>query len=737
MKKTALLFMTLCLAALALFCAGCKKNSGWKAQSSPTVSSSVSSSSGEEKPIRDDRPTSVSVSSFLHDLFGTALPADTDRHLLPITEEEKRFKLDDYIHYADAFGDTMYFIRLDDPNVYAFDFMSGEERVFAADAVKDPAAICTDADGIYVADVGAKEIVYFAFDGARAGSVALPENPKDNLGGPEGYKWMLERTYASLCHYDGLLLLAARDAIWTIADGETEWQRAEYPFVRQEMVQSATLLSRDRIAVYTARIARGMRTLQRVTQMDRSGGGQTLLYEGNVTAMCANNGRLYITGGINGKLRLYEISSGTALYLQTVSDREDAVVNFSVSNGTLLVDWLSKKVDLIPVLEEAGMVSLLAPKSMKTQVEEIVDGASSSSVRYFCYDNAAFFDKISASLMSGKADFDVALVTGEEEEVSMLLRAIVENRQFADLGQNGELSSHLDEAYPGVKEFIAVDGKLAFLPLELDDYWYGFTELAQDCGIPLPLLDWTIKTLDAYAGSLLDSGERYDLFTEPLWQRANAVMSSSLSVVQANMESLDPGGQKAEAALEELFAQLAAYREAGVFSGPHAMFGAAGRGMDFIVKGTENYVLALPPSAGKHPAQVKTFLFVNPKTERMEQALSLLADLTNEENRYNIRIFPTPLFPDASKYYKYEVYNPETQEYFFNPVKLPAFSGDVLTFAAKLDAFFPTYYSASEPALLTPTDRAMEAVSDFCTGKMTGEDCAKVLYEEFVYKLKG
>ena len=31
----------------------------------------------------------------------------------------------------------------------------------------------------------------------------------------------------------------------------------------------------------------------------------------------------------------------------------------------------------------------------------------------------------------------------------------------------------------------------------------------------------------------------------------------------------------------------------------------------------------------------------------------------------------------------------------------------------------------------------MEAVSDFCTGKKTGEDCAKVLYEEFVYKLKG
>ena len=735
MKKTALLFMTLYLTVLALFCAGCKKNYGWKAQSSPKQSTRAAASSNE--PIRDDRPTSVGVGSFLHDLFGTSLPADTDRYLLPETDEEKRLQMSGFVHAGDVYGDTLYFARYQDANVYAFSLSTGEERIFAEDAVKNPAQICTDADGVYVADVGAQEIVYFTFDGARAGSVALPEEPKANLDGPEGYKWMLERYYASLCHYDGLLLLAARDAIWTIADGETEWQRAEYPFVREEMVQSAALLSRDRIAVYTARIARGMPVLQRVTQMDRSGGGQTLLYEGNVTAMCANNGRLYITGGINGKLRLYEISSGTALYLQTVSDREDAVVNFSVSNGTLLVDWLSKKVDLIPVLEEAGMVSLLAPKSMKTQVEEIVDGSSSSSVRYFCYDDAAFFDKISASLMSGKADFDVALVTGEEEEVSMLLRAIVENGQFADLGQNGELSAHLDEAYSGVKEFIAVNGKLAFLPLEISDYWFGFTELAQDCGIPLPRRDWTTDELDAYVGSLLASGDQYDLFTEPLWQRANAVMSAALSTAQANMDSSDPGGHKAEDALKELFAQLTAYRESEVFSGPHAMFGAAGTRFDFIVKGTENYILALPPSAGKHPVQVKTFLFVNPKTERMEQALSLLADLTNEENRYNIRIFPTPLFPDASKYYKYEVYNPETQEYFFNPIKLPAFSGDVLPFAAKLDAFFPTYYSASEPALLTPTDRAMEAVSDFCTGKMTGEDCAKILYQEFVYKLKG
>ena len=716
---------------------GCKRNTGWKAQSSPTVSSSVSSSSGEEKPIRDDRPTSVGVGSFLHDLFGTSLPADTDRYLLPVTEEEKQFKLDDYIHYADAYGDTMYFIRLDDPNVYAFDFMAGEERVFAADAVKDPAAICTDADGIYVADVGAKEVVYFTFDGARAGSVALPEEPKANLDGPEGYAWMLEKYYPSVRHYDGLLLLAARDAIWTIADGETEWQRAEYPFVNGEFVDAAAILSRNRIAVYTTRCLIRVPVLNRVTEMNRKGEEQKLLYDQSVQAMSANNGCLYITTGRNGTVRLFEIGTGQVVFLQNLDTKPNAVVNFAVSGGAVFIEWAGKKVDLIPGTENANMVTLYTPESARAQAEQITDAVSSAPVRYVSLDDSVYFDKLSASILSGKADFDIALVTGTEEEVSTLLRAVLENGQFADLSGNADLNAHLDEAFPGVKDFITVDGKLAFLPLELDEYWYGFTELAQECGVPLPPSNWNPDDLDAYAEKLAQSGERYTLFTEPGWQKANVVMSAALSAAQANMDSSDPGGHKAEEALKELFTRLAAYREAGVFSGPHAMFGAAGTRMDFIVKGTENYLLALPPAMGKHPAQVVSFLFVNLKSPRIEAALSLLADLTNGENRYNAAIYPTPLFPDVTSYYKYEIYDAEKDEWFDTPRKMPAFRGEYLDFAMRLEQLFETYYLHSEPAHITPTERAMNAVSDFCTGKMTGEDCARILYEEFVYRIKG
>ena len=355
MKRFGILLFSI---LLLFFAVGCSKDKGWKAQSAVNISSQ---SSGEDKPIKDSRPTSVSAGSILHDLFGAQLPADTDRYLLPAVSEEQRFPMSDYVHEADVYGGTMYFIRLHEKNVYSYDFDTLEERVFA-EGLSNPAAICTDADGVYVADVGTKEIVYFTFDGAKAGSVSPPENPKDNTGGPEGYAWMLEKYYAALRHYDGLLLLAARDAVWTIADGETEWRRAEYPFISREVVSCAAIVSRNRIAIFTQRSVVGARKYTRVTEMDRDGGNEKLLYEDSVQAMCANGGRLYITAGRDGATRLYELSDGQAVFIQTAGKGGlDAIVHFAVSNGTMFIEWVSKKVDLIPVADDAETVRFLTP----------------------------------------------------------------------------------------------------------------------------------------------------------------------------------------------------------------------------------------------------------------------------------------------------------------------------------------------------------------------------------------
>ena len=103
-KKTSLLLLALCLAALTLFSAGCKKNTGWKTQSAPGVSSSVSEQSTA-------KPTSFTVSSFLHDLFGGELPASTDRYCLPVVEKVRELDLPIHAYEGNPFGSSFYYLN--------------------------------------------------------------------------------------------------------------------------------------------------------------------------------------------------------------------------------------------------------------------------------------------------------------------------------------------------------------------------------------------------------------------------------------------------------------------------------------------------------------------------------------------------------------------------------------------------------------------------------------------------
>lgn len=730
---------------------------GWKSQSAANESAGTTSTTGSSiaSPSvsgSSEKPKSVGVSSFLHDLFGTELPKDTDRYQLPKVEETKEYKVDELIHYADVYGNSMYFIRQGEHYVYAYDFDSKEERVFA-EGVKNPASICTDADGVYVVDVSAKEVVYFTYDGKRSGSVPLPENPKDNSGGPQGAAWMLEKYYAAMRHYDGLLLLAARDAIWTIADGEDEWKRTEYVFEYLETVQNAVILNRKRIAVYTyvgITSWTGDYSPHKLMEMNRDGSNAKLIWKDYALGLMANAGRLCFMQNINGANRLYDITSGNAAFIQEIDVNHTVIKNCALSGNTLFIEWMGNVFDLIPVKEDWNTVRLIAPASTQRMVEELTNSVASVPLRFTMAEDETYLDKLSTSLLAGEADFDIALVTGEEEAVTTMLRALVQNGQCADLGQNAELSAHLEEAYPGLKDFLTIDEKIVILPLEISDSWFGFTETAQTNGIPLPRENWDVNDMQAYAEQLLNSGGKAALFTDRAVQKSLLVMSMAVATVQANVNYFSENAGAAEYQLRELFRVLTEYREAKVFSGDKFMIGmACGRGGFHPMPDTDGYRLALPPSAvlrksyseaptrGKHASAITSFLFVNANSDRAPMAMEALADLTNEENRYNAGIFKMPLFPDVSKYYKYTIHNEETDEWYDKPQKVPAYKGENIPFMLKLDDFLGTYYSGSEPALIAPSQKAWDAVSDFCTGKMTGEDCAKILYEEFVYRIKG
>ncbi|MCR5683221.1 MAG: hypothetical protein K6G29_12305, partial [Clostridiales bacterium] len=136
---------------------------------------------------------------------------------------------------------------------------------------------------------------------------------------------------------------------------------------------------------------------------------------------------------------------------------------------------------------------------------------------------------------------------------------------------------------------------------------------------------------------------------------------------------------------------------------------------------------------GMQVIDLTSFLLVNPNGTNTSGACDLLAELTNEDNRYNASIFGSPLFPHLDQYY---VEN-DIPGAFGQKVRRPIVQDNTAAYIADLDERMADYYEGSTLNLLTVTDRAKEAIHDFCAGNLTPEEAAEILYQELVYTLKG
>ena len=136
---------------------------------------------------------------------------------------------------------------------------------------------------------------------------------------------------------------------------------------------------------------------------------------------------------------------------------------------------------------------------------------------------------------------------------------------------------------------------------------------------------------------------------------------------------------------------------------------------------------------GMQVIDLTSFLLVNPNGSNASGACDLLAELTNEDNRYNASIFGSPLFPHLDQYY---VEN-DVPGAFGQKVRRPIMQDSGEAYIAALDERMADYYEGSTLNLLTVTDRAKEAIHDFCAGNLTPEEAAEILYQELVYTLKG
>ena len=709
-KKSTLLLLTICIAAVTLFCAGCRKDSGWKAQSAPNTGSSAGS--GDETSAKDSRQSSVKVSSFLHDLFGGELPEDTDRVNLPTVTETRELDIPNTSFEGDAYGSFFYYLDLNDLRVFRLDLETGESSVFT-DEVKNPQLVCADTDGVYVCDKGTKEIAYFSFEGERLASVPIPSGNADMKYG------------SALDHYDGLLLFAVRDGIWTLADGDTEWKRADFSVLTSELIDDAVILTRNRLAVH---LQRADHTQERMIEMDANGKNVLDLPGTLITtqSVSSNQGRLWAVDGRTG-CRLYEIEDGRANFVQKLSGEGHdfhVVKRAAISNGSILLFWYTAgRVTLMPYDENAP-IRFIAPSLCETLADNAIQSVDDIPARYTVYDTETYSDKLNLFLLSGADDFDIALVC--DNGMTGMLAPILKNEVYVDLYRNDALKAHISDMFPGARDLIEINGKCPVLPLEAKASYYGYTAAAQESGLALPGVPWNFADLKKLGDSLRGTGMC-------LFEDFSYLMPLASSAVQANFDLLgDDFGEGALPALRELFSMLEEWREDGILIGGKPVFAQAGIsvfGRGGLLDGAETLRLTTLPSAdgkGKQPLSLQTYLIVNPNSKNLDAALDYLAHLTDEENRYNSGVFRSPFWPDLTRYYS----SGDTGRSSTIPIEYQAF-------AEKLDAFLPEYYAASALCLVTPTRNAYQAVQDFAEGTISGEDCAKILYEEFVYKLKG
>ncbi|MBR5679612.1 MAG: hypothetical protein IKX19_03090, partial [Clostridia bacterium] len=350
-----------------------------------------------------------------------------------------------------------------------------------------------------------------------------------------------------------------------------------------------------------------------------------------------------------------------------------------------------------------------------------------------------------------------------QNEMSAFIQAMVRNGCYADLYSDPALQENLLEMFPSLRELMEVHGKMYALPLHFEEGFYAF--YPKDTGITAPPLDWNAKDL----WSLCEQAEKNHMsvfHTE--WGMEPEDLLTEL-IVSAISTLVYPAEGYMTAINEEQPIVGITYILKSFQEHQNALFGSDAlvyKVGDGILNLSRRYPLAnyegllllpssIPPNEikevtgkipqlgvfetsarayyGAQPIRMTSAIYVNINAANLAGAYAFLTELTSEENRYSANLFGSPLFPGLDRYYRdNDIPGAPGKK---NRVSvLYDFSEEFLT---ALDPIMNDYYEASTVNLFVITDRAKEAIHDFCAGNLTPEEAAEILYQELVYTLKG
>jgi len=689
----------------------------------------------------------------------------TDRYEMPTVTEEALYELPEYMEDGDMYRNFLYYGLYQTSGVWAMDITTGEVSLFS-DAVEEPGLFSTDSSGLYVWDKATNEIVVFDYEGTITQRIPMPDENRGEL-----YFWQID-------HYDGLLAVAARENVWTLEDGKTKWQEVDVSHYLFECIMNVLVRNKNSVVI----VFNGQydESTSLVIECDRKGRHAKVLIDESVQTIDITGGHFYMA---NGLARIFEVMEKGKLFKMKPEPHPDlpVVQKVFISNQTMLILWDAEKegVAVYPFVDESDIVRIVAPRSEQYRLRRIMDIATDVSIQYTLLEDETFFTQFSAKQLARDRDFDLALISGTGEEIASYLPGVLRGGQFYNLNYSSALMENLAEAYPAVSEIMthidhSTDGRQMFaLPLSFSETFWGYR--TEDMGSIAPPYDWSAKDLWTLTEKAKEKGfSVFDAATGITEEEILLELMKSLTLVEIdpvtgkNDNAMDGNGAKAvvTSAFVKILSDFNQHQSNLV--GNNGLTRIVGRRVfspeQILIRTQSDYNLLLFPSAdsieekyngrgkiqkvdtwtdvalanrrekgGMQVIDLTSFLLVNPNGSNASGACDLLAELTNEDNRYNASIFGSPLFPHLDLYY---VEN-DVPGAFGQKVRRPIMQDSGEAYIAALDERMAEYYEDSTLNLLTVTDRAKEAIHDFCAGNLTPEEAAEILYQELVYTLKG
>ena len=631
-----------------------------------------------------------------------------DRYHVPFLNSNQ-YELDFQPSDGVLYGSSFWYIQEESGAVHRLDLNDSHEDIFDTE-LASPALICVSDSGITVYDSSEKAV--YRFQGDTMELLLRVEVPAEC------------REVVRLDSKDGFTTVSDGLTLYLLPDEGEDWSSFSFetPIRDYRMTDRNTVVALESGANHV-----------RIVRKDLKRNRINVLSEQNAVSLESNCGAVWMWD--EGDNRIFTIRDGGAKVWYTFREGSHSLKKVMITEHNIAVLPEGEAVLYLLARVDTGEAVTILTNSYGREKVTGWNEISDLPVRIVSYEDEQFFDKLNTRLLAGDDDFDLVYVSGSVMDTPVFANSFLKYGIFSDLSENERLDKNLRETTPGLMNLISYDGQYAAIPTDVFFRLFSIDRSMVSASEPEDdVVRMTMDDLWKIGDQLLASREERGLFDQYKWIFLSNLLISELQDQGKFTEDKPP--ENAREIIDDFFARLERYRDAGLLEGSNPVIKMTDSMMFQDYRKSKDdtervYVLPVGRVRRKTAVNMIGFVFVNPNSKHKQLALDLLADLTDEENRYNTKGFgELPLYPGLDSYY-------------FNDPSRKAFSQAYAANRAVpedislLDQNLETIWTCSEPYTVCFSEAAHETMNAFFEARITGAEAADRLYRELIYSIKG